>query len=94
MSFGPSYIISTTGDLIALKHIESINLEKESDDQLIEVLAADTTIKIRTVSGQDHVISANQNHKRLSKVFPSVRDVTEHELITDIVNKWARIVGE
>lgn len=50
-------VATTCGELINIRHIESINLNQTEEDKVMEKLADDRIIIVRTVSGKDYKVS-------------------------------------
>lgn len=64
-------LYTTTGDLVHIRFIESINFEQDEEEEIVGKLAADQIIKIRTTSGKEYEVSIRE----MIKLDQDERDV-------------------
>jgi hypothetical protein len=60
--FNGHSIVTTSGDIVLLKFIESIRYSYEDNDVIVDKLKGDVCISVRTVSGKECIVSMNEVH--------------------------------
>jgi len=61
MIYQKNVIYTTCGAVVLLKFVESFGFEKDSEALVVNKLKDDFSFKIRTLSGQEYLISARYN---------------------------------
>jgi hypothetical protein len=83
MSIYSNYtIITTTGEIIPLKFIESIHYSSDNNDQIVDKLKGDVFFHVRTISGKEYTISVNNVHQQIGGT------VAGKDLAAAIYAKW------
>lgn len=53
-------LCTTTGEMVHIRYIESINFKQDADEEIMGKLADEQIIKIRTISGKDYEVSIRE----------------------------------
>lgn len=53
-------LCTTTGEMVHIRYIESINFKQDADEEIMGKLADEQVIKIRTISGKDYEVSIRE----------------------------------
>ena len=89
--FQPTTVVSDDRSVISLRYVESVNFTQEDEDAVIEKLRDDLTIKIRTVSGMEHVISMQMQKTVYGTAFKIPSDLKE--LREAIIERWGSVIA-
>jgi DNA-binding transcriptional regulator YhcF (GntR family) len=77
-------VYTTTGTVVAMKYIESIGLNADTEEATYNKLRGDSILLIRTTSGAEYVVTAESTKKHL----PDTAGELSNELLQKILNKW------
>ncbi len=55
--YRPAFVVANTGEVIALRYIESMNLTRDGQEKLFDILKDDYLILVTTVGGNSYSIS-------------------------------------
>lgn len=90
VSYRPPFVVADDGEVIALCHVESLNLVRSSQQELFDKLKDDCLINIRTVSGKAYIISMQSQIKSIGEQYNLGNDPLE--LRDDIFGQWLQII--
>jgi ribosomal protein S1 len=92
VTFRPNAIVSSDGTIIALVHIESIGqINKGTEDAVIDKLKNDITFTVTTVSGKNHTISIERLIKAYKKECSFDDDM--HNVYLSVLDRWIHLLG-
>ena len=89
--FQPTTLVADDKSVVCLRYVESMNLTREDEDAVVETLKDDITIKIRTVSGMDHVISMQMQKTVYGSAFKIPSDLKD--LREAIFERWVNVIS-
>lgn len=89
--FQPSFVIAEDNTVVALRFIESMNLTRTDEEQVVDRLKGDSIIDIRTISGNSYVISSIKQMEIIGKQYKLPSD--PGEVRTAIFERWLNLTG-
>jgi hypothetical protein len=91
MHYQPSFIIADDNTVVALRHIESINLSRQSDEKVVDNLKGDAVFTVKTVGGNVYEISSLLQKEILGKQYtlPS----TPADIKSEIFQRWIAYIN-
>lgn len=93
MSYRLNIAMSTDNVLIPLKHIESICLEDDSENGVVNKLKDDFTLRITTLSGKQYEISMRRQVEMCSEIYSVSQDEEDMKhLGSEFVKKWVHLI--
>lgn len=87
--FQPSFLVANDNTVVALKFIESMNLSRDVEEQVLDKLKDDVVLEIRTVGGVQYTVSSRHQMEILKQYCLSDDPI---ELRTAIFERWVNIV--
>jgi len=90
--YQPPFVVVEDGSIVALQHIESMNLTRDGEEELVDRLKSDYLIKIDTTGGKSYVLSMNKQIEVLGKQYSISKD--PKEVRDSIFNRWVRILNK
>jgi hypothetical protein len=89
-TYRPTFVVADTGEVIALRYIESMNLTRDGQQELFDKLKDDYLILITTVGGRTFSISVQHQIETMGKQYSLDKDPL---VVRDaIFEKWLRII--
>ena len=79
------------GEIVSLRHIESISFGKDSEEVVIDKLKNDVTIRLRTVSGAEYTASAINAYRKIHKLDGDLGPIKQGgpaEIAESIYERW------
>lgn len=89
--FRPFIVVADDNTVIALKHIESMNIYREEEEKSVDALKGDVSISVRTVSGAVYMLSMRKQQKIFNTNYSVSSDVKE--LRDSIFDKWIKVTS-
>lgn len=89
--FQPSFVIAEDNTVVSLRSVESMNLARDSEEQVVDKLKGDALIEIRTVSGAIYTISIRKQMDIIGKQYKLSDD--PGEVRTAIFERWIAFIN-
>jgi len=77
-----------TGEIIALRHVESFLFGKDSEDEMINKLKGDVVIEVRTISGAEYRIYALKAYAKIHGLKDSLKSGAAEIIAQAIYDRW------
>jgi hypothetical protein len=90
VTYRPAFVVAGTGEVIALRCIESMNLTRDGQQELFDTIKGDYLILIETVGGKSYSISVQNQIDTMGTQYDLEKDLLK--LRDDIFSKWLEIL--
>ena len=90
--FRPNVIISVDKTLISVRQIESINVFRDSCNEIIDKLKDDLKITVNTVSGKTYEISMIDQYETFKDQYNI--PISPLEIRKDLLVHWVDLISE
>jgi len=89
--FQPSFVIAEDNTVVSLRSVESMNLARDSEEQVVDKLKGDALIEIRTMSGAIYTISMRKQMDIIGKQYKLSDD--PGEVRTAVFERWVAFIN-
>ncbi len=89
--FWPTFIVADTGEVIALRYVESMNLTRDGQQELFDTIKGDYLILIETTGGKSYSISMQNQIDNIGSKYDLEKDLLV--LRDSIFGKWLEILN-
>jgi hypothetical protein len=89
--FQPSFVIAEDNTVVSLRSVESMNLARDGEEQVVDRLKGDVFIEIRTLSGATYTISMRKQMEILGKQYKLSDD--PGEVRSAIFERWVAFIN-
>ncbi len=90
MTYRPTFVVAATGEVIALRCIESMNLTRDGQQELFDTIKGDYLILIETIGGKSYNISIQGQIDTMGTQYDLEKDLLK--LRDSIFSKWLEIL--
>ncbi len=89
--YQPSTLVTADKSIVALRHIESITFLQDQEEMVVDKLRGDVTIKVRTISGMESIISMQEQRSVYGNGYKITEDMKQ--LREDIFDRWLSLIS-
>jgi hypothetical protein len=89
--YQPATLVTADKTVVALRHIESITFLQDEEEMVVDKLKGDVTIRIRTISGMESVISMREQKSVYGNSYKITEDMKQ--LREDIFDRWLSLIS-
>ena len=88
MNYVHDVVHTDTGEIIALRHVESFLFGKDSEDEIINKLKGDVVIEVRTISGFEYRIYALKAYAKIQGLKDPLKNGAAELIAQAIYDRW------